>query len=99
MSGQVTEPLLHTIEPDEPGESAPSGNIGIKPSSQPREQIVLTPSNNAAAASGAPNPNATPGDMESGEFEYSFLPVRLNESMFRFGGNLQTGVWLDWFRI
>jgi len=56
-------PLLQTIEPDDPGDSVPSGTIGSKTNATPKEQVVLTPTNNAASGT---NPNATPADMESG---------------------------------
>ncbi len=56
----VTQPLLDTIEADDPAPAvaAPTGNIGTGPTST-RPPVVLTPSNRAPTST-------TPADLEAG---------------------------------
>jgi hypothetical protein len=61
MASSVTEPLLDTIEADDPAPApvAPTGNITTNGANQ-RPPVVLTPSNRAQAST-------TPGDLEAGQ--------------------------------
>jgi len=60
MASSVTEPLLDTIEADDPAPAStvPTGNMAPNGASQ-RPPVVLNPSNRAQAST-------TPSDLEAG---------------------------------
>ena len=60
MSASVATPLLDQIEPDEVGDSGPTGNITSARSAPPRTPVVLTPGSRPDASS------ASAADTEAG---------------------------------
>ena len=60
MATSVTQPLLETIEADDPASVAPvAAPTAANASSNARGPVILTPTNRAAAST-------TPADMEAG---------------------------------
>lgn len=91
MATAVTQPLLETIEPDDPTPTrAPANGNNLANAGQPntRAPVTLTPSNRPVNAMGSQ-------DLESGKFYYMHLMYRLYSQLLtireRYHGYIQTG--------